>query len=71
MDRNRIIWKRMIGQTAGIGGGKIPIVRHFKLHIAFSTLRRVEGRIDPTEIDFAPNFALCLVWAVLFLRQSC
>ena len=49
----------------------IQIVRQFKLHIAFSTLRRVEGRIDPTEIDFAPNFALCLVWAVLVLRQSC
>ena len=71
MNCSPIIWNGMIGQTAGIGGGKIPIVRHFKLHIAFSTLRRVEGRINPTEIDIAPNFAMCLVWEVLVLRQSC
>ena len=70
MDRNRIIWKRMIGQTAGIGVSD-PNCQTIKLHIAFSTLRRVEGRINPTEIDIAPNFAMCLVWEVLVLRQSC
>ena len=71
MNCSPIIWNGIIGQTAGIGGGKIPIVRHFKLHIAFSTQSRVECRINPADIDFASNFAMCLVWAVLVLRQSC
>ena len=36
----------------------IQIVRHFNLHIAFSTSSRVECRINPTEIDFAPIFTI-------------
>ena len=41
----------------------MAIVIHFKLHIALSTPSRVECRINPTEIDFAPNFAILqCVW---------